>query len=461
MDVNSETASIVARLDRLPPSRYFVQLVALIAVGGWFEFYEFAMPGGISLGLTRRIFTATAAGAFAWNSFASFLAAFFLGMFVGAFLFTWISDRFGRRATFTWSMLVYSIAIFLTAFMSSAVLIDVLRFIARFGISVQLINNDSFISEITPRRWRGRYMAFAILIVLTSGPIAFFLSWALVPHVVLGLSGWRWVVIVGALGGLAVWLVRRGIPESPRWLQTHGRHAEADAVMRMMEDCVRTELGQELPPPDPHHVELIVARGSWSEMFGPQYLRRTIMLSLFQFCQTIAAFGFIAWVPIMLVHQGFAIAHSLEFTAMMALLAPVGAMLGLLFAERFERKWQLVGTAIGIGVFGLLFSQARSDWSILLCGGLVALCTNWLISIFHPYAAELFPTRIRSQAVGFTFSWSRVSSILVGYAVTFLLSEYGTAGVFTMIAIAMLVIVLSVGILGPTTNRQSLEVLSK
>jgi putative MFS transporter len=461
MSVSQDAASIVARLDRLPPTRYFVQLVALIAIGGWFEFYEFAMPGGISLGLTKRIFTASAAGLYAWNSFASFLAAFFLGMFVGAFVFSWISDRFGRRATFTWSMLAYSAAIFATAFLSSPVLIDILRFVAGFAISVQLINNDSFISEITPRRWRGRYMAFSILIVLTSGPVALFLSWLLVPERILGLSGWRWVVIAGALGGVLVWFIRRNLPESPRWLQTHGRNAEADATMSAMEARVRAELGRALPPADPQHVEPVVAPGRWAEMFGPAYLRRTIMLSLFQFCQTIAAFGFITWVPIMLVHEGFAIAHSLAFTAVITLLAPVGAMLGLFFAERIERKWQLVGTAIGIGVFGLLFSQARSDGLILLCGAGVSLCTNWLISIFHPYAAELFPTRIRAQAVGFTFSWSRVSSILVGYAVTFLLAHYGTAGVFTMIAIAMLVIVLSVGIMGPTTNRQSLETLSK
>jgi len=461
LDTNQGTASIVARLDRLPPSRYFVRLVTLIAIGGWFEFYEFAMPGGISLGLTRRIYTASAAGLFAWNSFATFLASFFFGMFVGAFLFTWISDRFGRRATFTWSMLLYSVAIFITAFLSSPIWIDILRFVAGFGISVQLINNDSFISEITPRRWRGRYMAFAILVVLTSGPIALFLSWLLVPHTVLGLSGWRWVVIAGALGGVFVWLIRGSIPESPRWLQTHGRHADADAAMRAMEARVRAELGRDLPPPDLDHVEPIVAPGRWSEMFGRAYISRTIMLSVFQFCQTIAAFGFITWVPIMLVKQGFPIAHSLAFTAMMTLLAPVGASLGLLFAERFERKWQLVGTAIGIGVFGVLFSQAHSDGMILFCGAIVSLCVNWLVSIFHPYAAELFPTRIRAQAVGFTFSWSRVSSILVGYAVTFLLATYGTVGVFTMIAIAMLAIVLSVGILGPTTNRQSLEMLSK
>jgi putative MFS transporter len=460
MDVD-HAGAIAARLDRLPASRYFVQLVALIAIGGWFEFYEFSMPGGISLGLTRRIFTTSQAGLLAWNSFATFLASFFFGMFVGAFLFSWISDRFGRRATFTWSMLIYSIAIFLTALQNSPVVIDVLRFIAGFGISVQLINNDSFISEITPRRWRGRYMAFSILIVLTSGPVALLLSWLLVPHEILGLSGWRWVVIVGALGGIIVWLIRGNIPESPRWLQSRGRHAEADAAMRHLEDRVRAERGRELPPPDYEHAERVQARGSWTEMFGRRYLGRTIMLSLFQFCQTIAVFGFTTWVPIMLVRQGFAIAHSLAFTTLITLLAPVGAALGLFFAERIERKWQLVGTAIGIGVFGLLFSQVRTDGLILLCGGLVSLCANWLVAIFHPYAAELFPTRIRAQAVGFTFSWSRISSILVGYAVTFLLATYGTAGVFTMIAGAMVVIVLSVTILGPPSNRRSLESLSQ
>ena len=355
MPSGQSTGSIVARLDRLPPSRYFVQLVALIAIGGWFEFYEFAMPGGISLGLTKRIFTTNTAGLLAWDSFASFLGAFFLGMFVGAFVFSWVSDRFGRRATFTWSMLAYSIAIFLTALQSSAMVIDVLRFIAGFGISVQLINNDSFIAEITPRRWRGRYMAFSILIVLTSGPVALVLSWLLVPQQILGLDGWRWVVIFGALGGVAVLFIRRKLPESPRWLQSHGRHAEAEAVMQRMEVGVRDELGRDLPPPDPQHAEPIVARGAWREMFSPAYRRRTIMLSLFQFCQTIAAFGFITWVPIMLVREGVAIAHSLAFTTTITLLAPVGAALGLFFAERFERKWQLVGTAIGIGVFGFLF----------------------------------------------------------------------------------------------------------
>ena len=86
----SSTAALVARLDRLPSCRYFYKVVALIAIGGWFEFYELFMPGGIALGLIRKshIYTASHAGMFALDSFATFLATFFLGMFVGAVLFT-------------------------------------------------------------------------------------------------------------------------------------------------------------------------------------------------------------------------------------------------------------------------------------------------------------------------------------------------------------------------------------
>ncbi|MDE2516283.1 MAG: MFS transporter [Rhodospirillales bacterium] len=459
-DTARSGAGIAARLDRLPPSRYFLKLVALIAVGGWFEFYEFAMPGGISLGLTHDIFTAGKAGLMAWNSFASFLASFFAGMFIGAFVFAWMSDRHGRRATFTWSMLLYSVAIFLTAFSHDAMVIDVLRFIAGFGISVQLINNDSFISEITPRHLRGRYMAFAILLVLTAEPVAVFLSFLLVPHAPLGLAGWRWVVIAGAMGGVAVWIVRRGLPESPRWLASQGRHAEAEATLAAIEAAVAAEKGP-LPAPDPNHADLPAERGRWAEMFSPAYRSRTIMISLFQFCQTIAVFGFLNWVPIILVKEGFTIVHSLFYTVLMLLLTPVGAGLGLIFAEKYERKWQLVGTALGIAVFGVAFSQMRSIPLIVFTGAGMTLCANWLIAIFHPYAAELFPTRIRSQAVGFTFSWSRISAILVGYAVTLLLSSYGPAGVFAMIALAMAVIVLAVALMGPKTNARSLEAIAE
>jgi putative MFS transporter len=91
---------------------------------------------------------------------------------------------------------------------------------------------------------------------------------------------------------------------------------------------------------------------------------------------------------------------------------------------------------------------------------LVTLGNNWLISVFHPYAAELFPTRIRALALGFSFSWSRVSAIFVGYWVSAILVSGGHVGVFIMIGVAMLLIVLSIGIFGPRTNGRALEEVS-
>lgn len=459
----ASTAELVSRLDRLPSCRHLYKIVALIAIGGWFEFYELFMPGGISLGLIRRshVYTASHAGMFALNSFATFLATFFLGMFIGAILFTPLSDRFGRVATFTWSMLLYSAAMLLMAFQSSPAIIDTLRLICGLAISIQLINNDAFISEITPTRYRGRFMAFAIMVVLTAEPAVAGLSWLLVPHDPLGLDGWRWVVICGSLGGVIVWFLRRSLPESPRWLAMHGRNVEAAHTMDLLEAAVVQETGRPLPTPVAAPAVAVSARGSWLEMFRPPYLSRTIMLSVFQFCQTIAAFGFLIWVPLILVKEGFTVVHSLGYTVAITLLVPVGGLLGHVFAERFERKWQLVGTALAVGVFGLLFAHARSADMILLTGCLLTLAMNWLIAIFHPYAAELYPTRIRAQAVGFTFSWSRVSSIMVGYAVTFLLTTYGVPSVFAMIAIAMLMIILSIGIFGPRTNNLALELISQ
>lgn len=453
--------TILARIDRLPPSRHLLGLVGRIASGGWFEFYELFMPGFISLGLVRSgIFTLSGGSLFDPRRFASFLASFFLGMLISTAVFGFISDRLGRRAIFVQSMIVYSIAQFTIACLNNPAAIDMARFVAGLAVGIQLINNDSYITEITPRKSRGRYMTAAFIFILSAIPVSAFLAAALVPHAPFGIAGWRYVVAIGASSGIVVLFIQRGLPESPRWLEVHGRYPEADAVVSAIETKIVAETGLPLAAPASDVPDAAQAKGNWAEMFSSFYLPRTIIISIFQFAQTIAVFGFTAFVPILLVKQGFTIVHSLDYTAMIVLLAPVGAACANIFAERIERKWQLVGTAVLIGVSGAVFAHGHSEAVVLISGALIALGNNWMIAIFHPYAAELFPTRIRSSAVGFTFSWSRVSSIFVGYWVGDLLAGFGSWAVFVMIGAAMLSIILSIGVFGPRTNGQSLELLS-
>ncbi len=453
--------TILARIDRLPRSRALAGLVARIAAGGWFEFYELFMPGFISLGLIKSgIFTESNKGLLDLHSFASFLASFFLGMFVSTAVFGFVSDRLGRRAIFIWSMLLYSVAQLAIALLSDAAMIDLARLIAGLAVGMQLINNDSYMVELTPRAARGRYMTLAYVFILTSVPVAALLAALLVPHMPFGVAGWRYVVFAGAASGILVWVIQRGLPESPRWLEAHGRAAEAARTLTEIEARVAAEIGRPLPPPEPGTPEPTHAEGRWTEMFGRFYWPRTLVISLFQFCQPLAVFGFTAFVPILLARQGFTIVRSLDYTLIIVLLTPVGALLGFFLAERVERKWQLVLAPLLIGASGILFALSRSVPLILLTGGLIAIGNNWMTAIFHPYAAELFPTRIRARAVGLTFSWSRVSSVFVGYWVADLLAAYGAPGVFAMIGAAMLGIIVAIGGFGPRTNGRALEVLS-
>ncbi|HTH96839.1 MAG TPA: MFS transporter [Stellaceae bacterium] len=455
--------TVLARIDRLPPSRHIRNLVARIASGGWFEFYELFMPGFISVGLTGSgIYTLESHGLLDLHSFPSFLASFFLGMLISTGVFGFVSDALGRRQIFVYSMVLYSAAQFLIACFSNAVTIDILRLVAGFAVGMQLVNNDSYITELTPRALRGRYMALAFVFILTAVPVAAGLATLLVPHAPLGLAGWRWVVAIGAASGLAVWFLQRNLPESPRWLEIQGRSREADAIMSEIEHRIMKERGSEmLPEPEGNGPRPVLAdTGDWHEMFGRFYLPRTLILSVFQFAQTIAVFGFTSFVPILLVHQGFTVVKSLEYTAMIVLMAPVGAILGTFLAERIERKWQLVATALLVGIAGALFANAHDVTTVVITGGAIALGNNWMITVFHPYAAELFPTRIRARAIGFTFCWSRVSSIFVGYWVSALLAAYGNDGVFAMIAAAMAAIIIGIGAFGPATNGKGLETLS-
>ncbi len=355
-------ASVSARLDRLPPTRYFRGLVARIAIGGWFEFYEMFMAAYISLGLIKGgMYHATTEGIFDVNGFASFLGSFFAGMFVGTVALGGFTDRFGRRAVFTGAMLLYSVATFAAAFQVSPEAMDAWRFVAGLGIGVQLITVDTYISELTPNHARGKYMAFSILVILTSVPTVALLSYVLVPHTILGLDGWRWVMIIGSAGALLIWLIRRDLPESPRWLESRQRVAEARAIVDRIESRVVAETGQPLAAPKLDAAAPEEGQGSWSEIWRGPYLGRTLMLSLFNFCQTFGVYGFGAWVPVLLYSKGITITHSLLYTMVIAITTPLGAIGAMACAERIERKWQLAACAAVVAVAGVMFGMVRAN----------------------------------------------------------------------------------------------------
>jgi MFS transporter, putative metabolite:H+ symporter len=455
------TVTVAARLDRLPPSSYTRKLIILISLGGWFEFYDLFFTAYVAIGLFKaKIFTPTTQGLFDLNGFASFVAALFAGLFVGTIAFSWLSDRFGRRSIFTFSLLWYSIGAFIMAFQDTPQSIDLWRLIASIGLGVELVNVDTYISELVPKGQRGPAFAFNQFIMFTAVPVVAFLAWQLVPMTIWGLDGWRWVVIIGSLGALVIWWIRLSLPESPRWLDQHGHAAEADRIVTKMEEHARAESGAELPPPEVVSGEAERKTGAWTEMWNETYRARTIVLVIYNLFQTIGYYGFMTWVPTLLVSQGVQTTRSLAYSFIIAVAAPIGPLVGILFADRFERKWQIAWAAAGIGIFGILFSQQTTDAGVIVLGLLITLCNNWMSFSFHAYQAELYPTRIRAQAVGFVYSWSRLSAIFSSFIIASLLNLYGTIGVFSFIAGAMAIVFVVIGGFGPPVTHRRLEAIA-
>jgi MFS transporter, putative metabolite:H+ symporter len=461
--IRGEAALISARLDRLPTTRYIWKLVLLLSLGGCFEFYDLFLMTYIGPGLVRGgLFSAASASFFGLTGLASFVAATFAGLFIGTLAFGFAADRLGRRTIFTFSLLWYTVSSIVMACQISTSGILLWRVVTGIGIGVELVTIDTYIAELMPKNVRGRAFAVNQVVQFTAIPLVAFISWLLVPHSPFGIDGWRWVVLLGSVGAIFVWLIRRAIPESPRWLIARGRIAEAERAVAIMEERVAAALGAALPPaaPEPSAEAPQSARVEFVLIFRPPYLRRTLMLMVFHFAQTVGYYGFASWVPTLLIAAGIRTTASLQYSFVIAISAPLGPLLVRGIADKFERKWQIVWSAVCIAAFGLLFAGQKQPALLVLLGVLLTCSNNWMSVAFHTYQAELFPTPVRAQAVGFVYSWSRFSAIFTSLMIGFFLQRYGVGGVFAFIAASMLIVVLAIGIFGPRTRGLALESIS-
>ena len=453
-------AAISARIDRLPATRTIWTYVVLLGFGMFFELYDLLFTAYVAPSLVKSgVLTAQTRGLFGATGVASFIAALFTGLFIGTILCGFLADRYGRRAIFTWSLLWYSAANIMVALQTDAFGLNLWRLVSGIGLGVEIITIGAYLSELAPKGMRGRAFAVNQAIGFVCVPVASFLAFTLVPAAPFGIEGWRWVVLIGALAAPVVVFLRRGLPESPRWLAKVGRLAEADRVLSTIEARVEAEYGKPLPPPGPE--EQISPASSFMDLWIPGVRGRVILMSVFNIFQTIGFYGFSNWVPSLLVKQGITISTSLGYTTVIALAAPVGPLIGFFLGDRFERKWIIVAAAGLILVCGLVFGQTREAALIIAMGVALTLGNNIMSYSFHAYQQELFPTGIRARAAGFVYSWSRLSVIFSSFIIAFILGTFGAFGVFVFIAAAMAIVMATIGLFGPRTTNLALEKIAR
>ncbi|MGY0486856.1 MFS transporter [Streptomyces sp. WG-D5] len=458
-----DTTDPVGRLDRLPVGPWHKRLTAIVGVGAFFDLYEVFLGGVLAAALAES-----------WELSGTekswLIASGFLGMFVGANVLSVLADRFGRRKMFLVNLGLYSLFSLACAFAQDATQLSVLRFLAGLGLGAELVLVDTYLAEFLPRKVRGRYIAWAYTLGFVGVPVAALLGARLVAkHELFGIDGWRWLLVAGALGAAFIQVLRTRLPESPRWLASRGRVAEADAVVRAITSQVRPNqasvagelrqasaaIEQRGPGRSPETSTTVPL----SRMFKAPYARRTIMWWIFQILQTVGYYGFGSLAPVVLQAKGHTVTESLSYAALSYLGYPVGSALSVPLIDRIERRTLIILSALGIAAFGLVFGFAEASWVIVGAGFLLTVCSNVFSNAFHVYQTEIFPTGLRSSAIGIAYSLSRLTSVVLPFVAIDVLEDLGADAVFIGSGVLMLILCLNVRILGPRTTGRSLEAI--
>jgi MFS transporter, putative metabolite:H+ symporter len=452
-DPHTTTATSI--LEQLPVSRWHWRLVVLAGLGTFFDLYEVFLGGVLAPVLAVEFGLGTTGKALV-------IAAGFAGMFVGANVLSMAADRIGRRRIFILNLLIYSLFSLAAAFSPNIETFLVLRFIAGIGLGAELVLVDTYLAEFVPGRVRGRMIAWAYTIGFLGVPLAALLGGRLVAHEqLLGIDGWRWLLVFGGLGAVFVLAVRTMLPESPRWLESRGRMAEAREVV--MSVVQKVTPGAAVPDSLGTASEEVGARGDAPTVVEAlriafrDYRSRSVMLLIFQILQTVAYYGFGTLAPLVLVAKGFDVTQSLGYAALTFAGYPLGSLLSVPLVERFERKYLIIASALGIAVSGIVFAAATNVALIVVAGFVLTAISNIFSNAFHIYQAEIFPTAIRSTASGVAYSLSRATSTVLPFIAVPALAALGPVAVFSGSAVLIVLLCLDVWLLGPLSTGLELE----
>jgi MFS transporter, putative metabolite:H+ symporter len=426
--------------------------VVFVGLGSFFDLYEVFLGGVLAPVLATEFKLGTIGKAMV-------IAAGFAGMFVGANVLSVVADRLGRRRVFILNLLVYSLFSLAAAFSPNIETFLILRFLAGIGLGAELVLVDTYLAEFVPARVRGRMTAWAYTIGFLGVPLAALLGGKLVAHhQLLGIDGWRWLLVFGGLGAVFVLAVRTMLPESPRWLESRGRDAEAHDVVASV--VAKVAPGTPVPERPAAPVRSDDDARSVAEVLRiafRDYRKRTVMLVIFQVLQTVAYYGFGTLAPLVLVSKGFEVTQSLGYAALTFAGYPLGSLLSVPLVERFERKHLIIVSALGIAVCGIVFAAANHVAVIVVAGFLLTAVSNVFSNAFHIYQAEIFPTAIRSTASGICYSLSRATSTVLPFVAVPALATLGPVAVFSGSAALIIVLCLDVGLLGPRSTGLQLE----
>ena len=443
-------SQIAERLERLPFGRFQYKILLMGGLGYMFEAVDAAIIAFLLPVLRIQWhLTSVETGLLASSTYFGFL--------VGALTAGAIGDRYGRRNVMMWALVLFCLAALASAFVNDWHQFFLLRVVGGIGMGAEAAIIAPFLSEFIDAKRRGSFTASL------AGFFSFgFVAAALIGYFVVPISddGWRYAVIITALPvGLVLWW-RRALHESPRWLESQGRHDEADAVVTKIEKEF-TSRGIQLSTPRIRKTNAITSKSTFLQNFktlwSPQLRRITIMSWLLWISVTFCSYAFFTWIPGLLVERGMTITKSFSFSILIYLAQIPGYFSAAWVCERIGRQYTIVGYMLCAALAAIALAFVQTDQQVLVMSILLSFFINGVNAGEYAYTPEVFPTRVRATGVGTASAIGRLGAIAAPILVGFIYPIAGFAGVFGMTTCVLLAGALSVLLLGIPTKGRSLE----
>ena len=433
-------------LDEAKISPLHRRVIALIAAGYFFDVIDFTIFGSlVPYIISSKFASAPEAGLVG--------AATVFGMFVGTAGQGQLSDRFGRRFIYQFNLLLFGIFTILGAFAPNVVSLIVCRFIAGLGLGAEQPLAFAYAGEYSPKDIRGRILA---LVHFIGGACVWPIGTALV--LLFGTTlfagnpdyAWRGVWLLIGVGALIVWVFRFTLPESPRYLATHGRGREALDVLG--------RLG--ISPPPISSLSTDVASDTKSDPFAVVFKMFPTRVIAGMICFTAffgVAIGLTAWLPNIMNEKGFTITKSLQYTLAMNFAVPCASLFMMYALDKFGRKITSVCAFVGAGVMAIVFANARTPMELMLVGFVMIFFVQVAGNSMQIFASEVFPTNARASGFGWASGVGRLATAFILPSILLIQQTYSLTTVFVCLALLLLIAAASVTRLGPESKQKGLD----
>ena len=423
-------AELVARLERLPVTPRLLLIRVIVGIATFFDGYTvlaiaFAMPSLVS----EWKLTPTEVGLI--------LSAGYVGQLFGAVIFGSLAEKYGRLKILFITIVLFVSMDVACLFAWSGVSMIVFRFLQGVGTGGEVPVASAYINEFIGAEKRGRFFLLYEVIFPVGLMFAGIAGYFLVP-----LYGWKAMFVVGLIPSVITIPLRWFMPESPRWLASKGRIAEADAVVKLLEDSA-TRRGVVLAEPVVRPIDpRSTARSDWRELFKGIYLKRTLTIWGLWVCAYMINNGLITWLPT-LYKQVFQLPlqTSLGYGWITSAFGVIASIVCALLIDKVGRKrWYVTAFVLAmVPLLTLVWLGATSATEVLILATAAYAILQTITFSLYLYSAEIYPTRLRCIGTGLGSAWLRAGSAVGPVMVGLIVGDLGIRYVFAAFAAVALV----------------------